>query len=96
MWVELLWLVRETIVFLVWLFEVMLVAATIYFCFTNGYFQENILPVIQLFLIDFLLAVILVVFHKSIKCMNKNDTYNFFMFIVTMIAFIITIFTTLR
>lgn len=72
------------------------VVATIYLCFTNSYFQENIGSVIVLFIMFFLLVVILVIFSKSIKYMNKNDSYNSLMFIITMIAFIITIFTSLR
>lgn len=89
------WLLYTSCV-IAWLFLVMFVAATIYLCFTNGYFQENIISVILLFLMYILLVVILVVFSKSIKYMNKNDSYNSFMFIVTMIAFIITIFTTIK
>lgn len=81
---------------IVWLVWIVFVLATIYLCFTNSYFQENLKSVIMLFLIYFLLGVILVVFSKSIKYMNKNDSYNSFMFIVTMIAFIITIFTTIK
>lgn len=81
---------------IVWLVWIVFVLATIYLCFTNSYFQENLNSVIMLFLIYFLLGVILVVFSKSIKYMNKNDSYNSFMFIVTMIAFIITIFTTIK
>ena len=77
------------------IFGVMSVGATVYLCFTSD-FQKNIFPVIALFLIYFLLAVILVIFFKSIKYMNKNDSYNSFMFIITMIAFMITIFTTLK
>lgn len=79
-----------------WLVWIVFVLATIYLYFTNSYFQENLNSVIMLFLIYFLLGVILVVFSKSIKYMNKNDSYNSFMFIVTMIAFIITIFTTIK
>ncbi len=79
-----------------WIFFAILVGATVYLCFTNSDFQNNKLSVLMLYLMYFLLAVILVAFHKSIKYMNKNDSYNSFMFIVTMIAFIITIFTTLK
>lgn len=78
-----------------WFMWIVFVSATIYLCFTNSYFQENIGSVIVLFVMFFLLAVILVIFSKSIKCMNKNDSYNSLMFIITMIAFIITIFTSL-
>lgn len=78
------------------IFWIIFVGATVYLCFTNSDFQTNIFPVIALFLIYFLLAVILVIFFKSIKYMNKSDSYNSFMFIITMIAFVITIFTTLK
>lgn len=81
---------------LAWFLWSVFVGATIYLCFTNRYFQENVISVIVLFLMYFLLVVILVVFSKSIKYMNKNDSYNSLMFIVTMIAFIITIFTTIK
>lgn len=81
---------------LAWTFLIMFVGAAVYLCFTNSDFQNNIFPVIVLFLMFFLLVVILVIFHKSIKYMNKSDSYNSFMFILTMIAFIITIFTTLK
>lgn len=79
-----------------WIFFAILVGVTVYLCFTNSDFQNNKLSVLMLYLMYFLLAVILAAFHKSIKYMNKNDSYNSFMFIVTMIAFIITIFTTLK
>lgn len=38
-------------------------------------------------------GLILFIFHNSIKKMNKSDLYNSFMFIITMIAFIITVWT---
>jgi len=78
---------------LAWFFLLICVVALVYLCCTEIYVQENIASVIVLLLMFFLFAFILVIFSKSIKDMNKSDSYNTLMFIVTMIAFIITIWT---
>lgn len=78
---------------LAWILWCVFVGAMIYLSITNSYFQENIIGVMVLLILFFLLACILFIFSKSIKNMNKSDSYNSFMFIITMIAFIITIWT---
>lgn len=86
------WLLR-VVCALAWAVWGMVFGATIYLCFTNSYVQENIGAIMVLFIIFLLLACILFIFSKSIKNMNKSDSYNSFMFIITMIAFIITVWT---
>lgn len=81
---------------LAWMVWIVFVVATIYLCFTNSYFQENMSSVIVLFIMFLLTCIVLIIFNKSIRHMNKSDSYNSLMFIVTMIAFIITIYTSLR
>lgn len=78
---------------LAWFLWCVFAGAMIYLSITNSYFQENISGVMVLLILFFLLACILFIFSKSIKNMNKSDSYNSFMFIITMIAFIITIWT---
>lgn len=41
----------------------------------------------------FIVGLIILHFHNSINEMRKNDLYNSFMFIITMISFIITVWT---
>lgn len=80
-----------------WLVWFAFLVAMIYLCLANTlYFQENTLSIFMLSFMFILLLVILVIFSKSIKYMNKNDSYNSLMFILTIIAFIITIYTTLK
>lgn len=83
------------ICYLAWGILVLFVVATVYLCFAESALFENPIGVLLLFIVEALMAVILFIFHKSIKHMNKSDSYNALMFIITMIAFIITISTTL-
>lgn len=81
---------------LAWVFWVLFFGAMIYLGFADNYFVENTFLMIIFSIMFFLFAIILIIFSKTIKYMNKSDTYNYFMFIITMIAFIITIFTTIK
>ena len=80
---------------LAWIVWLICIIALVYLCCTEIYVQENKSSASVLFLMFALLAFILIIFSKSIKDMNKSDSYNALMFIITMIAFIITISTTL-
>lgn len=86
----------HVVCFLAWFFWVLFFGVTVYLCFTNRDFTKQIFSVILLFILDISIAVILFIFHKSIKYMNKNDSYNALMFIITVIAFIITILSILH
>lgn len=75
-------------------FVVLLLIATVYLCITDSSVLADIFSVILVSIIYIMAIIILIIFHKSIKRMNKNDSYNSLMFIITIIAFIITILST--
>ncbi|MCI9105737.1 MAG: hypothetical protein HFG57_07230 [Lachnospiraceae bacterium] len=79
--------------YIAWTLWVLIVVATVYVCYNNGSVINNFYSMIVLFIVYFLLALFLFIFSKSLKRMSKNDLYNSFMFIITMISFIITIST---
>ena len=79
-----------------WILLVLIVVATVYVCFNNGSVINNLYSMFVLFIVYFLLAFSLFIFSKSLKRMSKNDLYNSFMFIITMISFIITISTMIK
>lgn len=79
-----------------WIILVLFFTQTIYLGYTTSLFTGKIIEVIILYIIYFLSGIILFIFHTSIKHMNKSDSYNSLMFIITMIAFIITIYSVLQ
>lgn len=79
---------------LAWLFWILFFVAAVYTGATDDIFSSDIFSAILFFLIYILMGSILFIFSKSIKHMNKNDSYNSLMFIITIIAFILTIYAT--
>lgn len=79
-----------------WIILILFFTQTIYLGYTTSLFAGKIIEVIILYIIYFLSGIMLFIFHTSIKHMNKNDSYNSLMFIITMIAFIITIYSVLQ
>ena len=82
-----------TVCFIAWLLFIGMVLGTAYLCWYKKEIIINLWQGIELVLLYLFTGLILFVFNKSIKKMNKSDLYNSFMFIVTMIAFIITVWT---
>lgn len=76
-----------------WLLFIGMVLGTAYLCRYKKEFIISFWQGVELVLLYLFTGLILFVFNKSIKKMNKSDLYNSFMFIVTMIAFIITVWT---
>lgn len=79
---------------LAWFFWIIFFVAAVYTGMTDDIFSNDIFSAICFFLIYILFGFILFIFGKSIKHMNKNDSYNSLMFIITMVAFILTIYAT--
>ncbi|MCM1101253.1 MAG: hypothetical protein NC398_07695 [Acetatifactor muris] len=87
--------ILHSICYLAWGILILFFIATVYLCITEGALCENPVGILTIFIVEVLVSGILFIFHKSIKHMNKSDSYNALMFIITIIAFILTISTTL-
>ena len=79
-----------------WITLILVLIAIIKLCYTTSLFWENPIEATILCIVYFSSIVILFIFHISIKKMNKSDSYNSLMFIITMIAFMITIISVLQ
>lgn len=79
-----------------WITLILVLIAIIQLCYTTSLFLENPIGATILCIVYFFSIVILFIFHISIKKMNKSDSYNSLMFIITIIAFMITIISVLQ
>lgn len=82
--------------FIAWFLLGGMILGTVYLCCCKKEIIINLWQGIAFFALYLAMGIILLIFHKSIKKMNKSDSYNSFMFIITMIAFIITVWTVIR
>lgn len=85
-----------TVCFIAWLLFCGMILGTVYLCWYKQEIIINLGQGVEIFLMYLFTGLILFIFHKSIKKMNKSDLYNSFMFIITMIAFIITVWTVIN
>lgn len=85
-----------TVCFIAWMLFSGMVLSTVYLCWYKKELIISSWQGVELVLLYLFTGLMLFIFNKSVKKMNKGDLYNSFMFIVTMIAFIITVWTVIN